>query len=346
MGVGIYGNSEDFIDEFEPSPDNSEEMEPGQDGDDTLGAGPDEGEPEKGQTESPDEEQPSDKPKGEGLILGKFKSYQDLVEAYKNLERRLGQQSQQQHQMPQVPLWNHPPAGAYPPVGMPAAPPPIGGWGMPQAPVWPQAPQATPWMPGTTMTPAQPQAPQSSQDEEQVDPNKWLEEFYEKGPKAIEGIVERRARKLVDEALNQAATTYIAPLAQSLETVNAFVTTEAMRRQFQGMIQAAAHGKEDFHELRDDMEAIIREQPHLMYLATMGANPFEVAYAEAKRRREAAQAQEQQVTAQKKGAQMPRPSAAARRDPQPQDLEKAYVRSIFGLDESGGSKAGIYDQNI
>jgi len=340
MGVGIYGNSEDFIDEFEPSPDNSDEMEPGQDGDDTLGAGPDEGEPEKGQTESPDEEQPSDKPKGEGLILGKFKSYQDLVEAYKNLERRLGQQSQQQHQMPQVPLWNHPPAGAYPPVGMPAAPPPIGGWGIPQA-----TPHMAPWMMlGTTMPPAQ--APQSSQDEEQVDPNKWLEEFYEKGPKAIEGIVEKRARKMVQEMLDQAAQTYIAPLAQSLHTVNQFVTVEATRRQIQNMIQAAAQDKEDFHELRGDIEAILREQPHLMYLASMGQNPFEVAYAEAKRRREAAQAQEQQVTAQKKGAQMPRPSAAARRDPQPQDLEKAYVRSIFGLDESGGSKAGIYDQNI
>lgn len=343
MGVGIYGNSEDFIDEFEPSPDNSDEMEPGQDGDDTLGAGPDEGEPEKGQTDSPqpDEPKPEDKPQGE-LILGKFKSYDDLAEAYKNLERRLGQQAQQ----PQVPVWNQPMAGPYIPAGMPVTPPPVGGWGMPQAPVWPQAPQATPWMLGTTMTPGQPQAPQTSQADDDVDPNKWLEEFYEKGPKAIEGIVERRARKLVDEALNQAATTYIAPLAQSLETVNAFVTTEAMRRQFQGMIQAAAHGKEDFHELRDDMEAIIREQPHLMYLVTTGANPFEVAYAEAKRRREAAQQQEQQTTTEKQVAKMPRPSAAKRREPQPQDQEKAYVRSIFGLDDTGNSRPGIYDQNI
>lgn len=355
---GLYGNSEDFIenDNLEPSPDNSEQ-EPGQEGDDSLGAGPEkQGEPEESQAEQP-ENKPGDQP--QELILGKFKSYEDLAEAYKNLERRLGQQSQQNNlqmaQLLQAMMGGVQPPGTVP--GGQQAPYPAQGtwWGA--NPSMPQD-QGVPWMapgttapgvtwmpPGVTTPQPQPSTPQSSQAaDEEVDPNKWLDEFYEKGPKAVDARVEARARKIVEEMLNQASQQYIAPLAQSMQVILGFVQSEATRRAFAQMAQEAAKGKDDFNDLRQEMEAVIKEQPHILLMAQFGQNPYEIAYQEAKRRKAQDQQQQQIEAAQKKGAQMPRPTAASRREPQPQDPEKAYVRALFGLDGSGRSTQGIFGQ--
>lgn len=356
MGVGIFGNSEDFAEnhDLEPSPDNSAQ-EPGQEGDESLGAGPDQqGEPEESQAKSPSADQGDNSQQGE-LILGKFKSYDDLAEAYKNLERRLGgqSQSQQNQSLQMAQLFQAMAGGQMPgtgPNGVQAPYPAPGGW-WGQGPYMPQVQPQTPaapglaWLsPGMTMPQPQTQTQDSKAKDDDVDPNKWLEEFYEKGPKAVDARIEARARQIAEEMINQAAAQYIAPMTQNLQAIHEFVAAEATRRTFAQLAQQAAQGKDDFNDLRQDMQVILQEQPHLLYLAMNGQNPFEIAYQEAKRRREQQKEQEQKTTAQKKGAQMPRPSAPSRREPQHQDPEKAYVRSIFGLDSSGKSTEGIFGQ--
>lgn len=359
MGIGIFGNSEDF----ELSPDNSEELEPGQESEDESGAGPEQGEPENGQTQSPSNEPSGEPTQQEGeLILGKFKSTEALAKAYQELEKRLGSQAQTQTQTQQVPPWMQAIFGGQAPMAPPGAPqastvPPAGWWGpqgpynvpqpqmpVPQGPAWmspgAMAPQPA-WMPPGYAPPQNGFKPSDGGSDE-PDPNKWLEEFYEKGPQAVDARVEKKARKIVEEMINEAAMQYIAPMSQSIQTIQEFVNTEATRRAFANLLQAAAKGKDDFNDLRQDMEAILQEQPHLVYMASVGQNPYEIAYQEAKRRRELAKQQEEQTTAEKKGAKMPRPNAANRQEPQPQDAERAYVANIFGLDAQGRSAQGIF----
>lgn len=216
----------------------------------------------------------------------------------------------------------------------PAAPVPIWpGWGM--------MPQY--WQPQQQQQ-AQQQQTQPAADDE--DPDKWLQRFYEEGPKAIDARVEARARAVAEQLIQQAAQQYLAPLGQSLAQIQQFVNQEAMRRYYGSLLSQAAQGKDDFQSLRQDVEAVLREQPHLIYLPFQtGQNPYEVAYHEAKKRREKAEQEKQQQMAVKRGARMPGPAAATvnRRQPQPQDIEKAYIRAIFSSSPDGEG-VGIYDQ--
>ena len=105
--TGILADLEAEFKEYEPKQEEPKEEEPApaEKTEEQEQPKEEEPEPEKEEDSEPAEEEPAEEPeqpKEPELILGKFKSQDDLINAYKNLEKRFGEKSKEVKEATQV----------------------------------------------------------------------------------------------------------------------------------------------------------------------------------------------------------------------------------------------------
>ena len=325
MPEGIFG-PDLAADQEEPQAQDEEpeaeeaagQPEPAQEGEGEQAEGPAEGaEGEPG----PSEQQATG---GEDWTLGgRFKKPEDLAKSYRELERLLGRHGQelgalrQQVAQYQAILAQYQQAlaqaGQYVGQGQPAAAPQV----------------AAPHPPS--------QSVQAAEDE---DPQKWIDQLYAEGPRAVDKRVEAKLRRELEEhrrwiaeqlaRIEQAAKQAITPIQR-------FAQEEAIRTWLEQ--QEAALRNElsqqglNLDDYADDVVAVIREDPSLLSTREPLRRAFEVALA----RKMAKMASSQATQAAKKVARMP--SSTGSRPSPPKSDEDRIRAEVFG----GGEEAkGIF----
>lgn len=216
-------------------------VESGQ-GSEEQAAGPDQGQPaevETGATEEAAQEQETPQEQQQ-LILGKFKSVDDLAKSYDELQRKLGARDEEKEQLRQQLAMLQ---------GYLQALPQLMGQQVPQV----------------QQVQGQPQAQAAVDEHEKV--LHELEELYPGLTKAIE----KRSERLVSERLSQLEK----KLSETLTPVQQFMTQEYFNRQ---ALQLA--GKyPDFREVAQDMMAVYQEQPMLAALPNSMEVAYQIAKA-------------------------------------------------------------------
>lgn len=172
--------------------------------------------------------------------------------------------------------------------------------------------------------PQQQQAP-AQDSQQQVDPEQWFEELQNKGPAAIQEIVNREIQKQAQD-LGSGLQQLLAPLYQHYQM-------SQLREGIQSQVQQVAQKYPDVAQYADEMEQVAKESPHLL----MTPNGAEMIYKAAKLRALESQSQKTNTQVQKRAAQMPS-TGASRPGPQPTP-EDIVRQQVFG---STGTTQGIF----
>lgn len=187
------------------------------------------------------------------------------------------------------------------------------------------------------------QAPPPVQ-EPTLDPEQFITEFYAAPDKALRKLSEPYIQRETEARMAQF---YNAKLPELAQVVNQIVSQsvgplvqraqiEELRQQAKSNVQAMRERFSDFDELRGEVYAVLQEQPEL---ATLQGG-LELAYSKAKLARLATQAQtaqaaqqNQAITAQKAAAGM---TGSAKVPPKTTDPVEQLKQSIFGSSKTGG----------
>lgn len=161
-----------------------------------------------------------------------------------------------------------------------------------------------------------------------VDPNRWLEDFYSRGPEAV--------LELVRQEMNQQAQQLGMGLQQVLSPIQQFVQTEQTLRQEAQNIAQTAKKYSDFYEYEQELAQIFQQQPMLKLLPDGPETAYQMAKAQ-RSQMQAAQMQQQHNINQKQAARMP--ASTGSRPGVPRSVEDQIRESIFG---SEGSQGGIF----
>lgn len=306
--------------------------------------GPGDGQPSPDQPTQPDggaEEGGAQK-----LLAGKFRTTEELEKGYNNLQKLLGEQARELGKLRQeaavldqlrqmgynIPhpsgpthgVATGPRAATNLPFGQPA-----------QTPMtWPGYTAK-----GTPAAPAQPQqqAQQKSDPPEDEDPSEWLDNLYEKGPQVIREMVNREARRIAEEVINQQAGVLGQGLQQILGPVvqtTAQIQHERMLNQakssFDEQVAQLKEQVEDFEECAPQMIEIVRRNPHILYSTDPRGKPngIHMAYLVAKA---TAEQSGTPTVAAKQAARMPS-STGSRID----NKHKDPADIALGFDEEDG----------
>lgn len=256
-----------------------------------------EGQPseETEETKETKEEQKTEEQKAVELLLGKFKTVDDLAKAYKELEKKLGSRDEEKERLRQ----ENEQAKAY----------------LAQLMQYLQTIQG--------------QNPQTQQGqftppvEEEVNPEKWLEEFYSEGPKAVKKLLEKELQKqgaLLGQTLNQ----ILNPILQYVIEDAKEKTAAQYRKEFEAQRDALKAKYEDFEDVKQTMIELYDEDPRL---ATV---PMEVVYHMAKARL----GKGQETEASKQAAKIP--SSTGRVTGKKQSPDEEVLDRIFGKEEKKG----------
>lgn len=257
---------------------------------------PEQGEPQSQAPDNTGQPQGSvDDPSQQGQPDGQFKSPEDLARSYQELRSAYNRrdeeisQLRQQNQQLMAYLQQAMYAG-YPQQGQP-----------------------------------QQQAPAQAQ-EQQVDPEQWMEELQRKGPAAVQEIVNREVEKQARE-LGVGLQQLLTPLFQYYQVAQ-------YRDGINAQIRQLAQKYPDAGQYADEMEKVAKENVNLLLLP----NGAEMIYQAAKLRVLESQNRQQQSHAQKRAAQMPS-TGASRPGPQPTP-EDIIRQQVFG---AVGKPQGIFD---
>lgn len=315
--------------------------------------GPEDGQPSPDQPTQPDGE--AEDGEAQKLLAGKFRTTEELEKGYNNLQKLLGEQARELGKLRQEAAildqlrqmgYNIPhPSG--PTHGVATGPQAATNLPFGQAAQTPMtAPSSTtsmtwPWYTakGTPAAPAQPQqqGQQKSDPPEDEDPSEWLDNLYEKGPQVIREMINREARRIAEEVINQQASVLGQGLQQILGPVvqtTAQIQHERMLNQakssFDEQVAQLKEQVEDFEEYAPQMIEIVRRNPHILYSTDPQGKPngIHMAYLVAKATAE--QSGTPTVTA-KQAARMPS-STGSRID----NKQKDPADIALGFDEEDG----------
>lgn len=172
---------------------------------------------------------------------------------------------------------------------------------------------------------------QQQEGQSQVDPDEWLHNFYEKGPEAVEELVEKRLAK-------ERETQKAEMMKQQAERQK----LESVKQGYQQQInQIKNKYGQDFENHRQEAANVMKERPYYAYMS----NGLELALLEAKNRssnniqQQTRQNQQQQVQAKnnifKQGARLPQGNAnrVISQNASEEDLMK---KAIFQGQTQGG----------
>lgn len=250
--------------------------------------------PDQGHPDQDAGTQPQGHSGGTRLWAGKYQSPEELERSYQELQRKLGEQGQQLGQMQQ------------------------------------QYQQLIAYLQQMQTVPQQPQV-NNGQTDETMDPVQFVQELETKGPKVVEQLAERVARRILEQegqALGQGLQQFFGPMYQ-------YYTQAQLKDFYRGQVEELKSKYQDFSDYSDDMKQVLREQPTLLLMN----GGMETAYLVAKARK--AQSLQQQVpqtaamqqatTQMKRAAQMPSASGGGVRAQQQQTTpEEALKQAIFG----------------
>lgn len=310
-------------------------------------AGPEEGQP----PEAPAEGQAGGGPETQGqpagykpkpqqpqhgqLIAGKFKSVDDLVKSYQELERKLGSRDEEKEQLRQQLAQAQQIL-----VQLQGAAPQEHGQIL--------ASNATPFPgSGQTLTPAPGQgfpAPTQGQPEEEPESPEaeqaWLEQFYGKPRSAL--------RELIRKEFEQQFYRQGQVLGQMLRPFVEFTEREMLVRENERRLREFRQRHEDLDEVINEFSAVLQEMPQLWLLqptAPGQQDGLELAYQLAKVRK-----QQQAAATQQPGQQPPAeavkravrmPSSTGSRPMETQKSVEDQIReSIFG---QANESQGVFD---
>lgn len=240
---------------------------------------------------------------------GRFKSPEDLAKSYRELEKLKGQQGNRIGQLEsklaeaaQVIQQMH--------MQMQA---------LAQQQAMVQRPNA----------PMPQQQPIQQQDQQNIDPEKWIEQFYENPIESIRSIL--RA-ELTEEgkALGVALQQVIAPMQQ-------YVAREVTAKELNKRYMQAQQSIPDFEELRMDAAKVIEEAPQLAAMPDGLIRAFEIA--RGRRNQTQFANQPQQPMPNPKDA-LRIPSSSGSRPGQQKTYEDYVRESVFGSDRS---TRGVFD---
>lgn len=204
---------------------------------------------------------------------------------------------------PQLPVYGFQPQVPQQPYGLPYQQTPIPPYPQPAQPQQPRDPL------GRFMSPpAQPQYPQTPQTP-QIDPEKFWEQFNEKGPEALTPIIDYQV---------QTALAQFQPMLQEVQQLRQVVSQQQQEKQLQQHFTTQINGLrqkygQDFDQYRTAVAKVIETKPYYAGLP----NGLELAYLEAKQMASTYQPQQpgynpqqlqnmfQQQQAAKMAAQMP-----------------------------------------
>ena len=183
--------------------------------------------------------------------------------------------------------------------------------------------------------PTQADENQQGQSENGLDPDEWMNEFYEKGPEAVEKLVEQR---LQEEKKKQQQ------IQQKIKQQK--MKEQKVKRRYANQVnQLKQKYGDEFDQYRKEAAKVMKERPYYAYMN----NGMEYAYLAAKRRAsnqmkqqtrqyQQQKSQNQQKNYFKQSAQMPSSNANRVVQQQP-NKEEQLKQSIFG-DQSGGGIFG------
>lgn len=174
------------------------------------------------------------------------------------------------------------------------------------------------------------QQPQSLQPDQQqagieLDSNRWLEDFYSRGPEAV--------LELVRGELDRQAQQLGMGLQQVLAPIQQFVQSEQQLRQEAMNIAQTAKKYPDFYEYEEELAQIFRDQPMLKLMPDGPETAYQMAKAQ-RSQKQAAQMQQQQTITQKQAARMP--ASTGSRPGVAKSIEDQIKESLFGADPKGG----------
>lgn len=235
--------------------------------------------PDEGQLDTPETEEPALTPEEAEermkmeTIRAKFNSEDDLIKSYRELERKLGTRDEEKEWLRQ------------------------------------QLDTTTRYLQALAPKLEQPQG----EPEEPEDPAAWLEQFYERGPEAVDARVQAKLEQFERQLQQQ-----LAPVQQHL-----------MQEYYNQQALALANKHSDFRELAPTMSVIYEKYPQLAAMP----NGMELAYQMAKTSKPA----EPSNNPAKQAARMP--GSAGARTGKAQTPEDAIRESIFG---TPGKPQGIF----
>lgn len=300
------------------------------------GGTPDEGQVQEPGTdgEPPQQQQEPQAQQGEGqLILGKFKTPEDLARSYQELERKLGSRDEEKEQLKQQVAA----LGTQLTHALQQLEALYRAQQVQSVLPTPQQYGGQPGQPGAT---AQPQSIQA-----QIDPEEFRDALYSGNP--VEAI-SKLVQPIVAQELQQYGQQINAGLQQMMQPIQQHVRREQAVQSFQAQLAEIstkyANEPEGLRvdDLKDEMSKVFDEQPRLALLP----NAMEAAYWQARTRKlsematqQTAQATQQANVAQKAAARITT-SAGGPRLSQQKSEEDQIKESIFG---APGQHKGIFD---
>lgn len=338
----------------------------GHDDDDGLfeggSEGPEDGQPSPDQPTQPDGE--AEEGEAQKLLAGKFRTTEELEKGYNNLQKLLGEQARELGKLRQEAAvldqlrqmgYNIPhPSGttrvgaADPqaatnlPFGQPAQTPMTSPMYTPDANRTSSTTSMTwPWYTAkvTPDVPAQPQQQeqQKSDPPEDEDPSEWLDNLYQKGPQVIREMINREARRIAEEVINQQASVLgqglqqiLGPVVQTTAQIQHERLLNQAKSSFDEQVAQLKEQAEDFEEYAPQMIEIVRRNPHILYSTDPQGKPngIHMAYLVAKA---TAEQSGTPTVAAKQAARMPS-STGSRID----NKHKDPADIALGFDEEDG----------
>jgi len=178
---------------------------------------------------------------------------------------------------------------------------------------------------------------------DEVDTDKFMEELYEKGPKAesFQNLIIKAAEKIADKKANEAVKkTLTEQQKKAQEYQQKQQQALALKSHYDSQIEQIKqkYGEQEFEKIKQNVMQFFRKYP--MYLnPQLFPNGFEIAFNEARnmnnqyqQQQNAMQNQQQYNTAQKMAARMPasKPSQSQRFGSRKPDQDEIEKQMIFG----------------
>ena len=253
--------------------------------------------------------EPEPEPELDPSFGGRFKSPEDLAKSYRELEKLKGQQGNR--------------------IGQLEAKLAEAAQVIQQMHMQMQALAQQQAMVPRPNAPMPQQQPIQQQDQQNIDPEKWIEQFYENPIESIRSIL--RA-ELTEEgkALGVALQQVIAPMQQ-------YVAREITVKELNKRYMQAQQSIPDFEELRMDAAKVIEEAPQLAVMPDGLIRAFEIA--RGRRNQTQFANQPQQPMPNPKDA-LRIPSSSGSRPGQQKTYEDYVRESVFGSDRS---TRGVFD---
>ncbi len=331
----IFGTN---IDEAQPSPEeNVFELEADDDGQD--GASAELEDPAASEEEPEGQSTPSENK--QSLLLGKFKTEDDLLNSYDNLMAKLGQQPKDTFESVEEAMEAYKQAEKQ--LGKPKGNPVDPDVAQLQAQLQYQQQQIQQYaqyvqalQAGQTQKQAQQTAREQTGAKQNIDPQKFLDEFYENPNGAIEKLVQPRFQQLQQE------------YNQQLQPMQKYYAEKYIQDSWERQAEALQQQIPDFAEYTQDITGEFQRDPQLMQYAFQHENGMTMALREAYNRVKQAslatqgqamqrQVQQTQNRIQKQAARIK--TGGSKRIQKSYTPDEAEIAAVFG---TPNKKIGIF----